>query len=123
MVTQDDTRALRQAAARAQNQPTWHHYALYCELRSQGIRKAALRELDVFLHEATGWTFDARRAFVAWLCQAIYDLDWIAYHPLLSRLLPTPLFVGLVQPTLRDWIDCDATNAVAHRWAGLFLRQ
>ncbi len=94
------------------DQPQWQLYAQYCRLREKGLRPQSLRAITELIAEAAGWTHQARRQFA----------DWIYSTSLCNRkvhqLIPTPLKLDLLVPTLQEWADSEPTNATPKRWLG-----
>ena len=56
--------------------------------------------------------FQDRRAFVSWLLTFTHDRDGS------ERLIPHPLKVRVVEPTLSEWTLLEPRCAEPHRWIG-----
>jgi hypothetical protein len=87
-------------------------FGVYCQLRSSGLRKKALDALRTFLSAARALAFDERKEIVSWL------LETQLCAPAVNQLLPQPLIVELIEPTLSEWVLSFPTDGAAHRWCG-----
>jgi hypothetical protein len=108
----DDLNSLRELGRVAAVTPRWIGFARYCELRAGGLRKAAMTAMTVFLAEASGWPFEDRRAFSEWLCGPSAGGK--------SEVIPLPLLAQLIQPTLEEWFESEATNPLPAYLLGVF---
>lgn len=68
--------------------------------------------LAAFLADAVGWPFEDRKRFSAWLCERKTARQ--------SGVLPQPLLVGLIQPTLAEWVGRQTTDPLPLYLLGLF---
>jgi hypothetical protein len=92
---------------------SWLEFARFCELRGQGVRAAAMEQLDKFVQAAFSWSFEKRLAFsqwVLWRSRKFRDDRVVLPHPIRERL---------IVPTLRNWRDAAPNEAEPHLWLGL----
>ena len=108
----DDFNALRDLARIAAETPPWCGFARYCELRAKGLRKPAFAAMTTFIAEATAWPYEDRRQFAVWICEL-----GVSRKP---EVLPQPLFVQLVEPTLEQWLESDELDPRPAYFLGLF---
>jgi hypothetical protein len=110
---------LKVVAKAARTVPEWADYATFCEEYERGLRRDALVVLDRFISSMERAPFAARRRFVGWLTQQADGRD--GRH----RLIPQPLQVRIVEPTLLEWTLVDPQCYEPHLWLGGFdhLRQ
>ncbi len=91
----------------------WTEYGQFCELREKGLRKEAFAHLQSFIESATNWSLSEKKQFVSWL----YNFAYVRRdHSHL--LMPHPLRVILLEPTLLEWIRHEPKTGEPHRWLG-----
>jgi hypothetical protein len=105
---------LKVVAKGARTVPEWEDYATFCEKYERGLRRDALVVLDRFISSMERAPFAARRRFVGWLTQQADGRD--GRH----RLIPQPLQVRIVEPTLLEWTLVDPQCYEPHLWLGGF---
>ena len=108
----EDFSVLAEASRIASANPAWVEYAKYCELLEKGLRKDALVKLSNFIESSSAWPFAERKEFVSWLYLFAYPTRF------LDQLLPHPLRVKLLEPTLAEWMCRESGNSEPHRWIG-----
>jgi hypothetical protein len=86
----------------------WQQLAQYFRHRNQGLRKDAFLALDTFLDQAAAWPFEERIRVARWIADRHARLFKDA------RLLPQPLLLALVSPTLWEWVELEPFCAEAH---------
>ena len=94
------------------DQQQWTLFAQYCRLREQGLRPQALQAITELIAEASGWDYTARNRFADW----IYSTS--LRNPDVHQLIPTPLNIQLLIPTLQQWATSEPSNAIPERWLG-----
>lgn len=85
-------------------------YVAYLRARDSGDRRRALSILPEFIAEATSWPFERRRDFVDRVCAL--KLQTLAQQ----GLIPYPLEISVVLPTLEEWIRREPTHPAPFRW-------
>jgi hypothetical protein len=107
-----DFEALRKAAASSREQsPKWQDYADFCLDHERGLRDQAFSVLERFIKSMEREPFAERRHFVSWLME-ISDRE--GDH----LLIPYPLKIRIVEPTLLEWTEVEPANSEPHRWIG-----
>lgn len=104
--------SLKAAANEARAKQEWGDYASFCDEMELGLRKQSLATLDRFILSLERRPFSERRQFVSWLCTRA-DRSWGN-----SILIPFPLQVRVVEPTLAEWTIEEPTDSEPHRWIG-----
>ncbi|GGA88296.1 hypothetical protein GCM10011521_28330 [Arenimonas soli] len=101
---------LRAVASAAAERTEWQAYASYCTQLEKGLRKPALVTLGGFVADLCQQPFSQRRAFLAWLLPIASESK--ASH----MLVPHPLWLGLVRPSVVEWREREPASLEAHRW-------
>lgn len=104
--------SLRELGADAVKFPEWTDYFAYCALLERGLRKEAFAKLNLFILVLLTTPFEPRRRFVSWLYHRVWRSGW------LDSFVPHPLRSKIVEPTLREWIDLEPSDAEPHCWLG-----
>jgi hypothetical protein len=104
--------SLKTAADETKATPEWMEFATFCTEMELGLRKQALKSLDRFIAEMERRPFSERRQFVSWLC-ARTDRSWGS-----NILMPHPLRIRIVEPTLSEWTIEEPDDSEPHRWIG-----
>jgi hypothetical protein len=100
----------------ADESPSLHAFAEYCRLRSAGRRKDALSVLARFLAQVAPLALAERKIIVSWLLNAQVSA------PSVHQLLPHPVKVELIEPTLNQWVINEPESATPHRWLGYLCK-
>ena len=110
---------LKDVAAEANKVPAWIDYATFCLEYEAGFRKQAFATLSRFIAEYEQASFSDRRQFVSWIMSQAEGRE--GRH----MLLPYPLHVHLIEPTLLEWTIVEPACSEPHRWLGGYehLRQ
>jgi hypothetical protein len=108
----DHFESLQAAADDARATPEWMEYATFCAEMRLGLRKQALKSLDLFIQEMERRPFSDRRQFVSWLCMRT-SKSWEN-----SILMPHPLRIRIVEPSLAEWTIEQPADSEPHRWIG-----
>jgi hypothetical protein len=108
----DNFRGLAELSALARTEPDVAGFADYLALRERGLRTRAFASLDAFLAGAATWPFDRRRRFVDWLLGVRHA------RPEVVDLLPVPLRVRPVRPTVDEWVGREPGDPAGRRWRG-----
>jgi hypothetical protein len=87
-------RALKDVGAEASKSSEWADYATFCLEYEEGFRKRAFTTLDQFISTYERAPFIDRRRFVSWILSQAEGRQ--GRH----TLLPYPLNVRLIEPTL-----------------------
>lgn len=108
-----DLDEIRKVALKSRGEGTWSQFALFCDLRGQGLRRPAFAGLAIFLAQAESWSYSERRRFAIWIGEASSRFR--------DRrvLIPHPLLKALIWPSLLDWAEHEPMNASPHLWMGL----
>jgi len=110
---EDYFETLRKAAADAVcESPSWQDYADFCLEYERGLRSQAFLILGRFISRLEREPFEERRRFVSWLMQTANEEK--GSH----MLVPHPLRVRIVDPTLLEWTEAEPRNSEPHRWIG-----
>ena len=110
---EDYFETLRKAAADAVcESPGWQDYADFCLDYERGLRSQAFLTLGRFISRIEHEPLRERRRFVSWLMRASDEQK--DDH----MLVPHPLRVRIVEPTLLEWTMADPQNSGPHRWIG-----
>ena len=91
----------------------WRHFADYCRLRQQGLRKKSLQSITHLIADAKDWPVLERRRFAHWIFETQYC------HPNVYQLIVHPLNQQLLIPTLNEWKERETTNGTPSRLLGL----
>lgn len=112
-------RALKDVAAEASKVPEWADYTTFCLEYEEGFRKRAFTTLEQFISTYERAPFSDRRRFVSWILSLAEGRQ--GRH----MLLPHPLHVRLIDPTLLEWTIVEPACSEPHRWLGGYehLRQ
>ena len=103
---------LLEVASSLEDETELHLYAQYCRLRENGLRKQALSQLKEFIEIAELWNINQRYEFVD-------RLYWIKENNSeIYDLIPHPLHVAIVEPTIAEWIEENPTDPSGYRWLG-----
>ena len=92
--------------------PEYLDYANYCNYKEKGLRKQAFNYLNEFIDVAVKWDLEERYYFVEILMNILNS------NPNIHGLIPQPLDVKLVQPTLHEWVKENETDPSGYRWLG-----
>jgi hypothetical protein len=103
---------LKVVATKASEFPEWADYAAFCLEYEGGLRKKAFALLDLFISVYEHAPFSDRRRFTSWLLSHAEGRE--GRH----MLLPYPLNVRLIEPTLLEWTLVEPTCSKPHRWLG-----
>jgi hypothetical protein len=104
---------LRNAAADAVHESaSWQDYADFCLEYERGLRSQAFLILGRFILGMEREPFMERRRFVSWLMKTAEGQK--GRH----MLIPHPLTVRVVEPTLLEWAEVEPSSSEPHRWIG-----
>jgi hypothetical protein len=103
---------LKDVAAKARAVPSWSDYADYCVEHERGLRAEAFTILERFIASMECASFAERQRFVSWLSRQADGRD--GRH----MLIPHPLYVRLVEPTLLEWTLVQPLCSEPHLWLG-----
>ena len=92
--------------------PEWEGYANFCSEYERGLRRDAFAILERFMFSLERATFAERQSFVSWLCQQVEGGQ--GRH----MLVPHPLYIRIVEPTLLEWMLIESECSEPHRWLG-----
>jgi hypothetical protein len=106
----ENFKVLAEASRIASSTPAWVEYARYCDLLEKGLRKDALSRLGSFIEIATKWSIEEKKKFASWLYYFAHQ------NRTIDQLLPHPLRVNLLEPTLIEWIVLEPEAGEPHRW-------
>jgi len=103
---------LKEAATEASGSADWGDYAAFCAEYERGRRPQAFNSLERFMGTIERAPFAARRRFVSWL---LHRADGREGQ---NMLVPFPLRLRVVEPTLLEWIEVEPGCSEPHRWLG-----
>lgn len=103
---------LKDVAANAAAAPEWADYAAFCSQYERGLRGSAFVTLERFISSMEHAFFADRRRFVSWLLPQAEGRE--GRH----MLVPHPLHVRVVEPTLLEWTVVEPGSSEPHRWLG-----
>lgn len=103
---------LKEAATEASESPDWADYAAFCAEYERGLRPQAFKSLERFIGTIERAPFEARRRFVSWLLHRADGRE--GQH----MLVPFPLRLRVVEPTLLEWTEVEPGCSEPHRWLG-----
>lgn len=110
---QDNFEGLVAIAESIADEPLWQHFADYCRLREQGLRKPSLQSITRLIADAARWSTIDRRRFAEWI------FETQCRHPKVHQLIVHPLNHQLLIPILQEWKDDEAVNDTPHRLLGI----
>lgn len=116
MIARTQNTACLTVAEEADKMPAWKHYARYCHLREQGLRRKAFASLEFFIAEALHWDFENQKAFVLWLCIKMDTVEDADYGP-----FPSPLRTRLFLPFFTEWVRSEPENDEVHALRARYL--
>jgi hypothetical protein len=90
----------------------WPGFAAFAALQERGLRDQALAAVRTFADEMRARPQDSRWEFVSWL---LHQID-ASRHVVLEALIPFPLKVEVVLPTLREACNAQLPCADAYLW-------
>lgn len=105
-------KTLKDVAAEARAVPEWADYAAFCEEYERGLRREAFTILERFISSLERAPFSERRCFVSWLSGRADRRK--GRH----MLVPHPLHVRIVEPTLLEWTVVEPNCSEPHLWLG-----
>jgi hypothetical protein len=105
-------KTLKDVAAEARAVPEWADYAAFCEEQERGLRREAFTILERFMSSFEHAPFAERRRFVSWLSRLADRRE--GRH----MLLPHPLKIRVVEPTLLEWTVVEPNCSEPHLWLG-----
>jgi hypothetical protein len=105
-------KTLREVAAEAAAVPEWAEYATFCTEYEKGLRQQAFTTLDGLIHRLERAPFVERKRFLVWLLPRAEGRR--GRH----MLIPHPLQLRIVEPTLLEWTMVDPNSSEPHRWIG-----
>lgn len=110
---------LKVAASEAKAVPVWMDYAGFCASLERGLRKTALVKLTDFITVLERSPFEERKRFTGWLSHLADQ------HSCRHMLVPHPLQLRVIEPTLLEWTMVEPSNFEPHLWIGGYehLRQ
>ena len=103
---------LKDVAVEASKFPEWSDFAAFCAESERGLRHDALALLERFIVTVERAPFAERRRFVNWLLTISDRRE--------SRLglIPQPLHLRVIEPTLLEWTLEEPECSSPHRWLG-----
>jgi len=104
--------SLKDLADAARAVPEWADYAAFCEEYERGMRSDAFTILERFIASLERDSFDKRRKFVSWILR---ESDGRKGR---HMLIPHPLYLRLIEPTLLEWISVEPDCYEPHLWLG-----
>ena len=107
---------LQQLAAQMRTTPGCEKFADYCDQRSRGLRKPALKILDEFLQVFDSWNEADRRIWADSLMRLHLN------HAEVHQLIAHPLEIKLIF-TFESWAKAVTTEASPRRWLGVLTNQ
>ncbi|USD84650.1 hypothetical protein M5E02_04375 [Bacillus safensis] len=111
------TKTIFQAIIQDEGVNDYPLFRQYCVRKEQGLRKDALKVLQIFIEEMKENDFEVQREFAAWL------FEWIERFEDGHQLLVYPLVNGVIQPVFQTWENVDPMDVRPYRWQGLFVHQ
>jgi hypothetical protein len=106
-------KTLRNAAADVvRESASWQDYADFCLEYERGLRSQAFLILERFMSRMEHEHFMERRRFVSWLMRTAEGRE--GRH----MLIPHPLAIRIVEPTLLEWTEVEPSSSEPHRWIG-----
>jgi hypothetical protein len=109
---EDYFKTLKDVAAEARAVPEWADYAAFCEEYERGLRSKAFVTLERFISSLECAPFAERQRFVGWLSRHADQRD--GRH----ILIPHPLHIRIVEPTLLEWTLVEPRCSEPHLWLG-----
>jgi hypothetical protein len=103
---------LKDIAAKARAVPLWSDYADFCVEYERGLRSEAFTILERFISSMEHGPFADRRRFVSWLSRQADGREGR------DMLIPRPLQIRLVEPTLVEWTVVEPYCCEPHLWLG-----
>ncbi len=103
---------LKDVAAKARAVRLWSDYADFCVDYERGLRNDAFAILERFISSMERAPFTDRRRFVSWLS---WQADGRKGR---EMLIPQPLQIRLVEPTLVEWTAVEPNCSEPHLWLG-----
>ncbi len=103
---------LNDVAVKARAVPLWSDYAKFCVEYERGLRTEAFTVLERFISSMERAPFADRQRFVIWLLQLLDGRE--GRH----MLIPHPLQIRLVEPTLLEWTVVQPRCSEPHLWLG-----
>jgi hypothetical protein len=100
------------AAASMSKSANWQDYADFCLKYERGFRGQAFLILERFIVRMEREPFIERRRFVSWLMETAEGQK--GQH----MLIPHPLKIRVVEPTLLEWVAVEPSSSEPHRWIG-----
>jgi hypothetical protein len=90
----------------------WQDDADFCLEYERGLRRQAFLILERFILRMEREPFLEKRRFVSWLMNTAEGQQ--GSH----MLIPHPLAVRIVEPTLLEWAEVETSSSEPHRWIG-----
>lgn len=115
MIAKGQNIALLTVGNSALKNSKWKDYANYCFDREKGLRKNALKYLEIFLKSTENWTFEDKVDFIKFLFpffENVEDADYGGF--------PQPLSEKLIKPTLMSWCNIEQIDNNPFRWFGRY---
>ena len=109
---EDYFKTLQDVAAEARAVPVCADYAAFCEDYERGLRSKAFAILEHFMSSLERAPFAERQRFVSWLSRHADRRE--GRH----MLIPYPLHVRIVEPTLLEWTLVEPRCSEPHLWLG-----
>ncbi len=94
------------------DKPKLQKYREYCGYSEKGHRREALHAIKAFLKETATWDFQERKEFVDWIMWVHHGL------PEVQGLLPSAMYLELIEPTLSEWMANEPKHSGPYRWSG-----
>jgi len=109
---QEYFKTLKEIADEARAVPQWADYTAFCELYERGLRNDAFTVLTRFISSLERSDFAERRRFVSWILKRADGRD--GRH----MLVPHPLHIRVIEPTLLEWTLVEQECYEPHLWLG-----